>query len=105
MPRPVNAPADVAGTLSATLSGRILKWQLTTLNLSGNVVAAVIHLGARGHVGARVVQICGHRGRSASGTIVLTAAQANAILNRSAYLNVGTGLNPHGEIRGQLVVQ
>jgi hypothetical protein len=71
--------------------------------LSGPITAAVIHTGPDGQVGPRVVQICGHRGLSASGTTVLSAAQVADIVRRNAYLNVGTAENPHGEIRGALM--
>jgi CHRD domain len=96
---------DAAGHFSGTLSGRILHWRLTTSQMSGSIGVAVIHLGARGQTGARVVQICGKRGENASGTVVLTAAQANHIRTRSTYLIVGTPKHFTGEIRGQLIVQ
>jgi hypothetical protein len=103
VPPPQGASSLAMGTFTATLKGRILSWQLTTSSLSGSIVAAVIHIGQAGRIGPRLVQIVAHAGTSASGTVVLSPAQVAALLGKSAYLNVGTHLNPGGEIRGQLM--
>lgn len=103
VPQPNSAGSGASGSLTATLAGRIFHWRLTFAHLSGQAVAAVVHVGARGHVGARLVQLCGPCVSGASGTIVLSAAQVAALLTRSTYLNLGSSLNPRGEVRGQLV--
>lgn len=105
VPQPAVAGVGAFGTFTATLSGRILAWRLTVSHLSGSVVAAVVHAGARGHTGARLMRLCGPCATSAHGTLVLTQAQVTQLLGGASYLNVGTHRNPAGEIRGQIIRQ
>jgi hypothetical protein len=102
VPAPHAAGVGANGSFTATLSGRFLHWNLTSSNLSGVPVAAVIHTGARGQNGARFISLCGKCSTSASGTAVLSASQVAALLRKATYVNVGTHGNPLGEIRGQI---
>jgi hypothetical protein len=102
VPPPAAAGAGAQGLFSATLSGRFLRWQLAVSQLSGPAVVAVIRVGPKGVVGPRVMHLCEPCSASATGTLVLTAAQASKLLSGATYVNVGTHANPRGEIRGQI---
>lgn len=103
VPQPATAGVGARGTFTATLTGRILSWHLKVSHLSGAPAASVIHTGGRGVAGAALVTLRGSSSTSISGTTVLTAAQVAKLLGGATYINVGTHLNPHGEIRGQIV--
>jgi hypothetical protein len=92
------------GTFTATLSGTTLRWRLAVKGLSGPVVAAVIHSGAAGQVGTRLVALCEPCSAPAVGTARLTAAEVVQLRTGATYVNVGTPTNPTGEIRGQLTL-
>jgi hypothetical protein len=102
VPYAVNAGLGARGSFNATLNGRVLHWRMTFVSLSSDVVAAVLHRGTRGHVGGRIGQICGRCVSPAYGVYVLTASQAAETRAGRAYINVGTKILPHGEIRGQI---
>jgi hypothetical protein len=102
VPTPAVTGNGANGSFTATLTGRLLHWNLTSSNLSGDPVAAVIHLGAQGKNGARLLPLCGKCTSSASGTVVLSPGQVAALIGKATYINVGTHLNPAGEIRGQI---
>jgi hypothetical protein len=102
VPAPAAVSSGALGLFSATLTGRILQWQLTVSQLSGPAGAAVIRVAPKGAVGPQVIRLCEPCADSAHGTLVLSAAQASKLLTSSTYVNVGTHTNPHGEIRGQI---
>jgi CHRD domain len=102
VPRPAVAGVGARGTFAATLSGQSLDWTLAVSGLSGPPVAAVIRSGQRGQLGERLVPLCEPCNRPARGTVELTKPQAAAVLEDATYVNVGTELNPTGEIRGQI---
>src|SRR5262249_38653268 len=112
-------PLNVAGTGTATftLTGKTLSYVVTVNGLTGNAIASHIHFGAAGATGniaypfnAAAVQ----SGQLASGSIDLAQPVSNGttsitgdslvtLLNSSqVYVNVHTGANQAGEIRGQI---
>jgi hypothetical protein len=102
VPQPAAVGSGALGLFSATLTGRILQWQLTVSQLSGTAGAAVIRVAPKGAIGPQLIRLCEPCADSAHGTLVLSAAQASKLLTSSTYVNVGTHTNPHGEIRGQI---
>lgn len=83
--------------------------------LSGPVVAAHFHRGARGEAGPIVQTICGAPAPALAGTSCpsgnsgsvagvwkISLQQAVDLLAGRIYVNFHTALNPGGEIRGQI---
>jgi Cu/Zn superoxide dismutase len=98
------ARGSFTGTLTKTDSGGTLAWRLEFSNLSGNAIAAHIHVAARGTAGPVRVPLCAPCTSGVSGTATLDAAVLDAIQNDRAYVNVHTPTNPAGEIRDQVAV-
>jgi CHRD domain-containing protein len=96
------ASGTFTGTLTKTDSGGSLAWQLSFTGLSGNAIAAHIHVADRGKPGPVVVPLCAPCTSGASGTANITTTVLQAIEGDRAYVNVHTPTNPAGEIRGQL---
>jgi hypothetical protein len=76
-------------------------YQLAAKNLP-RAVAAHIHTGKAGVAGPVMLALCGPCRTGLSGQGTLTHAQSEVLERRGAYVNVHTGKNPGGEIRGQL---
>ena len=93
------------GTFTATLAGKALHWQLSVANMTGPLVAAVIHTGSAGQVGPFLVRLCEPCSDTDAGSAQLTSAEAAQLRGGAAYVNVGTSANPTGEIRGQLTAR
>ncbi len=93
-----------AGSFTGTLTGSKLTWKLTFSGLSGPATASHIHLGKTAKAGGVVVALCaGAKCKSGvRGTATLSAAILKAVKTGGAYVNVHTGNNPNGEIRGQI---
>ena len=92
-----------SGTFTATLTGTNLKWKLTYKNLTGTVIAAHIHLGARGKNGIAVISLCGPCTSPISGTAnSVTDDVGGLMLKGGAYVNVHTSKYSEGEIRGEI---
>ncbi|MEN3312092.1 MAG: hypothetical protein V7645_1421 [Actinomycetota bacterium] len=96
------ARGSFAGTLTKSDNGTVLEWQLSFGSLTGDAVAAHIHIAARGVPGPVVVPICSPCTSGATGTANINATVLEAIQNDRAYVNVHTKTNPAGEIRGQV---
>jgi phosphoribosylformylglycinamidine (FGAM) synthase-like enzyme len=82
-----------------------LKWKLSYSHLSGAATAAHIHLGKRGVAGNVLIALCGgncHPGMR--GTATFASNVVDKIERGQTYVNVHTGKNPAGEIRGQVKV-
>jgi Cu/Zn superoxide dismutase len=99
-----NARGTFTGTLTKSATGAELSWRLEFSNLSGNAIAAHIHVAPRGTAGPVRVPLCAPCTSGATGTSVITADVLDAILNDRAYVNVHTPTNPAGEIRDQVAV-
>jgi hypothetical protein len=71
--------------------------------LTGAPIAAHLHLGAAGVNGGIIVTLTATGPNVFTGTGTLSPAQGTALSTAGTYLNVHTGANPGGEIRGQVV--
>jgi hypothetical protein len=106
VPTPKGDVASARGSFSATLTksdaGAVLNWQLSFGSLTGDAVAAHIHIAARGVAGPVVVPLCAPCTSGVTGTANINATVLEAIQNDRAYVNVHTKTNPAGEIRDQV---
>ena len=107
-PSPKGDVNAARGTFTATLTksgtGGTLSWRLEFSNLSGNAIAAHIHVAARGVPGPVRVPLCAPCTSGVTGTATIDAAVLDAIENDRAYVNVHTPTNPAGEIRDQVAI-
>jgi len=107
-PAPKGDVGAARGVFTATLTksgtGGTLAWKLEFSNLSGNAIAAHIHVAARGVAGPVRVPLCAPCTSGVSGTATIDAAVLDAIQNDRAYVNVHTPTNPAGEIRDQVAI-
>jgi len=105
-PTPKGDVGNARGTFTATLtkSGSTgqLSWRLTFSGLTGNAIAAHIHVGAVGVAGPVRVPLCTPCSSGVTGTATITAEVLDAIMTGRAYVNVHTPTNPAGEIRDQV---
>jgi hypothetical protein len=105
-PTPKGDVASARGSFAATLTksdtGAVLNWQMSFSGLTGDGLAAHIHIAARGVAGPVVVPLCSPCTSGATGTANVNATVLEAIQNDRAYVNVHTKTNPAGEIRGQV---
>jgi hypothetical protein len=98
------AQGTFTATLTKTSSGASMSWRLEFSNLSGNAIAAHVHVAARGVAGPVRVPLCAPCTSGVSGTANIDAAVLDAIQNDRAYVNVHTPTNPAGEIRDQVSI-
>ena len=107
-PTPKGDVSAARGAFTATLTksgtGGTLAWKLEFSNLSGNAIAAHIHVAARGVAGPVRVPLCAPCTSGVTGTATIDAAVLDAIENDRAYVNVHTPTNPAGEIRDQVAI-
>ena len=107
-PTPKGDVGGARGTFAATLTksgtGAELSWRLDFSNLTGNAIAAHIHVAARGVAGPVRVPLCAPCTSGVTGTATINADVLDAILNDRAYVNVHTPTNPAGEIRDQVSI-
>jgi CHRD domain-containing protein len=105
-PTPKGDVSGARGTFTATLTqsatGAVMTWRLEFSNLSGNAIAAHIHVAARGVAGPVRVPLCAPCTSGMTGTANVDATVLDAIQNDRAYVNVHTPTNPAGEIRDQV---
>lgn len=93
------------GTGYVTLTGAgglTLNYRVTVSGLTGAITAAHIHSGAIG-VNGGVLGNLAFVGTTAVGNAAIAAADQTALINGGLYMNIHTGANPGGEIRGQIV--
>ena len=102
VPKPKGVRAGAQGAFTAALSGRTLTWRLTYKGLTGRAAAAHIHAGPKGKAGAVRVALCGPCTSGARGSAKVDARTVTALLGGGTYVNVHTGRNAAGEIRGQV---
>lgn len=107
-PTPKGDVSSARGTFTATLTksgtGASMSWRLEFSNLTGNAIAAHIHVAARGAPGPVRVPLCAPCTSGATGTAEITAEVLDAIQNDRAYVNVHTPTNAPGEIRDQVSI-
>lgn len=81
-----------------------LSWKLTYTGLTGPATAAHFHgPAAAGENAKPAVPIASIASSPAEGSATLTDAQAADLAAGKYYVNVHTGANPAGEIRGQVM--
>lgn len=109
VPEPVDVPAGAGGTanLVALDEDRTVQYDVQYANLSGPPGLAHIHIGARCVPGGIAVALTIPPGAGTSGSLTGTTAPLSeehfaALLNGGAYVNLHTGKNGSGEIRGQI---
>jgi len=102
VPKQAVADAKAGGSFTAALTGSTLKWKLSFSKLTGPATAAHIHLGGMGKAGNVVVPLCTPCKSGMAGTSKISAALKKDFTKHLLYVNVHTGKNPAGEIRGQL---
>jgi len=99
-------PTKSSGTGSATLSydtaSKQLTWTVTYSSLSGPVTGAHIHGPAEPGKNAGVVVPFTAGPSPIKGSKVLTEAQAKDLMAGKLYVNLHTGANKDGEIRGNI---
>jgi len=89
-------------SFTATVTGTKMTWKLTFEHLTGPATAAHVHAGAKGKAGPVIVALCGPCKSPASGTAHIGASISKSLQSGNTYVNVHTGKNPGGEIRGQV---
>lgn len=101
--------ASATGTISGTYNthNNIVTWTAYWNRLTGSPTSASFHIGARGSTGVTVEPTWTFYralaiSDSLSGTMVLTADQANQLVNGGFYFTIETTANSTGEIRGQI---
>lgn len=104
VPAPVGASASAGGTATLELEDdKTLTYELTVHDLTGPVLFGHIHEGARGVPGNIVLPLTLIDPTTFMGTTPpLTDEQIQKLLSGAYYLNVHTGANLGGEIRGQI---
>jgi hypothetical protein len=107
-PTPKGDVSSARGAFTATLTksgtGATMSWRLDFSNLSGNAIAAHVHVAARGTAGPVRVPLCAPCTSGVTGTATIDAAVLEAIQSDRAYVNVHTPTNPAGEIRDQVSI-
>ncbi len=106
-PTAVSTPGS--GFVESALVGNTLSFVLAYRGMTSAITAAHIHGPAVSTLTAGVLidLLPYHRGGYStqgvfSGSVALTPAMVNALLNGDLYMNLHTAVNPAGEIRGQL---
>ena len=107
-----NAPAPT-GMATVTLSADAseISFTVVAVNLTGPATAMHLHTGAAGVAGPVAIDIGdtivqGPNGvLTAMGTRPITPAQLQSLRDGNLYINIHTGLNAPGEIRGQILGQ
>lgn len=102
VPKETGASIRASGKFTATLAGTKLTWKLTFGHLTGTATAAHLHSGTKGKAGPVIVPLCGPCKSPASGTARVAASITKMLESGNTYVNVHTGKNPNGEIRGQV---
>lgn len=112
---PEQEPGDISssgsGTAAMILTPAGVQFRVTVDSLTGPITVAHFHGGSTGVNGSPVRTITGDfDGNTATGLWTandaepLTPGMAQALLTGNLYLNVHTGSNPGGELRGQVFV-
>ena len=108
VPTPKGDVGSARGTFTATLTksatGAVMAWKLEFSNLSGNAIAAHVHVAARGVAGPVRVPLCAPCTSGVTGTANIDSSVLDAIQTDRAYVNVHTPTNPAGEIRDQVAI-
>ncbi|WP_395141899.1 CHRD domain-containing protein [Armatimonas sp.] len=107
---PANSAPGVGTASVSTVDGKT-RVVVDLLGLTGTITGAHIHVGAPGVNGSIVLNLLtgtgtGTRDTSKPGELHIDFkydAAVSGLSNKTHYINVHTGLNPGGELRGDLV--
>jgi CHRD domain len=91
-----------AGHFTAKVTGKTLSWTLTFSHLSGRPTVTGLNRGIRGSNGLAFKTLCRRCVSPGHGTLTLTTSQLGSLMRGGVYVNIHTGRNTHGEIRGQI---
>lgn len=104
VPAPANRPETATAELQI-LSDNTLKYNIVVSNLTSGdaITAAHIHLGNAGTSGSVYIPFNGtFSGSTVTGTVQLTAGQADTLRNMETYVNVHSTQAGAGLVRGQV---
>lgn len=105
-PTPINSPATGSADVSYDKNSKKLTYTVTFNNLTSNVTAGHIHGSSpRGTNSAVLFPFTGLPAATSglvTGSVTLTMAQEEDLLNGLFYFNFHTAPNPGGELRGQI---
>lgn len=108
-PKPKGVRVSAIGTFTLSVADKggqyTGTWKLTFHGLTGRAVAAHIHHAGRGKSGPVLRALCGPCRSGQTGTTRLVRMEITLLAKGQAYVNVHTGKNPGGEIRGQLAAK
>ncbi|MGB2868401.1 MAG: CHRD domain-containing protein [Bacteroidota bacterium] len=105
-----NAPGTGTGTFVLNAAGTAITYAITINGLSGPITGSHIHNGAAGASGNVVKSLTFANNfssgvwSSSDGTQPLTDSLMSEFLRGRLYVNIHTGTNPNGEIRGQILL-
>ena len=100
---PVQTAGKGTASVNIDTASKQLSWRVEYSGLSGPAAAAHIHCGAAAGANAGVAVNLGPAGASPiSGSGTMTDAQLTDLQDGKCYINIHTGANKGGEIRGQL---
>jgi hypothetical protein len=104
VPAPSGVSASAGGTATFELEDdKTINYEVTVHDLTGVALAGHIHEGAPGVAGGIIFPLMQTSDTTFMGTTVaLTDDQVQKLLSGAFYVNVHTGTNPLGEIRGQM---
>jgi hypothetical protein len=104
VPAPTGVSANAGGTATLELEDDMtINYEVTVHDLTGPAVVGHIHEGAVGVPGDIVFSLTKTSDTTFMGsTPALTADQVQKLLGGAYYVNVHTGTNPAGEVRGQI---
>jgi CHRD domain len=104
VPTPTGVSANAGGTATFELQDdKTLTYEVTVHDLTGPAIAGHIHEGAPGVAGGIIFPFTQTSDTTFMGTTpALTDDQVQKLLSGAFYVNVHTGTNPLGEIRGQM---
>lgn len=104
-----NVPGKGTGIFVLNTDGTQLSYQITVHGMSGAITGAHIHNAAAG-VSGNVVKTLSFTNNTASGvwsstdgTQTFTDSMLSELVRGRLYVNIHTGANPNGEIRGQIL--
>jgi NitT/TauT family transport system substrate-binding protein len=108
--RHLTAGLKGAGASKASLTGTVtpaggFSYSLKIGHLTGNAIAAELHLGRSGSASPAVLRLCGPCKTQSSGAKHVGGKILAALKQGNAFVTVSTPKNAKGEVRGQIVAR
>ena len=100
VPAVTTTASAIGSFMVSRVTGKIT-YKVVANGLSGAITAAHLHYGAFG-IGGVVALPLNFSGNTLTGTVDVTNAIFDSLVNNKLYLNIHTLNNPNGEIRGQV---